>query len=297
VADALFAHIERNGIPMTAPVETTFLARGPELDESSMAFLYGSLTQGSAGEQGSVDVVDVPGHLAVSIGMRGLASPERVEGARARLEDWIAARPEWRSSGPLRTMGYNSPRVRGDRRYFEVQIPVERAPSIVIDFGDPDEVRRWHAVDDVVMGGRSSSRLVVSAEDTALFVGELSLENNGGFASVRTSGARCSLVGARSVRLSVKGDGRTYRLRCVAETDIGEIGYQVSFQTRAGEWMEVELPLSDFEPRWRGRPVENAPALHPAAVHGLGLMIADGQQGVFRLELRSIARVTGPGPE
>lgn len=285
---ALFRHIEENDIAMTAPVETTFGADETGLAEASMAFLYASRTLGSTDEQGSVDVVDVPAHSAVSIGMRGVQSAERVEDARRKLERWIDERPRWRRSGPLRTMGYNSPMVRGNRRYFEVQIPVTSATETVIDFTDPREAVRWQPVDDVVMGGRSASRLIGTAEGTALFTGELSLENDGGFASVRTGGERCSLTGATSLILRVRGDGKAYRLRCSAATPLGEISYYATFRTRAGEWMDVDLQLADFEPRWRGRPIEGAPALDPAAVRGLGLMIADEQEGPFRLELRSL---------
>lgn len=293
----LFGHIKESGIAMTAPVETTFGADDTELVESSMAFLYASRDLGSSGARGSVDVVDVPTHSAVSIGMRGVQTPERIEGARLRLERWLDERLQWRRSGPLRTMGYNSPMVRGNRRYYEVQIPVISGAEIVIDFTDANEASRWQAVDDVVMGGRSSSRLTSTTEGMALFTGDLSLENGGGFASVRTTGERCSLTGARSVILRVRGDGNAYRVRCHAATRLGEISYQATFPTRAGEWMDVELALADFEPRWRGRPITGAPALDPAAVRGLGLMIADEQSGPFRLELRSLTRVPAAGAE
>ena len=128
-----------------------------------------------------------------------------------------------------------------------------------------------------------------------MFTGELSLENNGGFASVRTAGERCSLAGARSVILRVRGDGKSYRLRCVAATPRGEISYQSTFPTRSGEWLNVELPLTDFEPRWRGRLITGAPALDPAAVRGFGLLIGDKQEGTFRLELQSLAKVRALG--
>ncbi|MDP1829530.1 MAG: CIA30 family protein [Archangium sp.] len=52
------------------------------------------------------------------------------------------------------------------------------------DFGDAAEPARWWPTDDVVMGGKSSSALRPSAR-TGVFEGELSLENGGGFASVR----------------------------------------------------------------------------------------------------------------
>jgi len=286
----LFGHIQQNQIAMTAPVETTLAGGVRAPSGTRMAFLYASPDLGTRVDGAGVEVIDVPPGIVVSIGMRGAETPERVATALVKLERWIDAHPGWRPSAAPRTMGHNGPAVRGDRRYFEVQMPVTRAEETVIDFTNPDEVRRWQAVDDVVMGGRSASRLIATSEGTAAFTGELSLENNGGFASVRTSGERCSLAGARSVSLRVRGDGRAYRLRLYTGTGRDVPGYQVTFPTRAGEWIDVTLQLADFRPTWRGRPVPGAPDLDPAAVVGMGLMIADGQEGPFRLELRSLTR-------
>ena len=54
---------------------------------------------------------------------------------------------------------------------------------LITNFG-PD-ANPWRNVDDVVMGGVSSSSMRIE-EGVAVFKGEVSLENNGGFASVRS---------------------------------------------------------------------------------------------------------------
>lgn len=127
----LFNHIKKNDIPMTAPVEMTVgdpreKARGNQ----TMGFLYQSPRVGEAGAEGSVEVADVAPMLVVAIGLRGWESQTRVESARRELLGWIE-RNGYRVSGELRSMGYNSPGVRGDRRYFEVEVPVRRAPRRV----------------------------------------------------------------------------------------------------------------------------------------------------------------------
>ena len=60
----------------------------------------------------------------------------------------------------------------------------ERNMRTIIDFAEPESAR-WTIVNDGVMGGRSSSDVELTGDNTALFSGFLSLENNGGFASVR----------------------------------------------------------------------------------------------------------------
>lgn len=119
----LFAHIESNDIPMTAPVETTYSAED-ERRPATMAFLYDDASRGALGERGAVTVADVPPQLVASLGCRGNDTLARIAAARAELGAWIAEHDELEAAGPLRVMGFNSPMVRGERRYFEVQIPV-----------------------------------------------------------------------------------------------------------------------------------------------------------------------------
>jgi hypothetical protein len=89
-----------------------------------MAFLYGSIALGDVGSAGKVEVVDVPAMTVLSLGSRGFDRPSRVEEMQARLSGWLRVNHEWELAGELRTMGYNSPTVRRDLRYFEVQIPI-----------------------------------------------------------------------------------------------------------------------------------------------------------------------------
>jgi hypothetical protein len=126
----LFQHIESNGIPMTAPVETTFDETRERPRAATMAFLYDVESRGEVGAAGSVDVVDAQPMLVVSLGLRGNETRERVEAARAQLLRWIEERGDLVPAGNLRTMGFNSPMVLGNRRYFQVQIPVQRVPPL-----------------------------------------------------------------------------------------------------------------------------------------------------------------------
>lgn len=125
----LFRHIESNGIAMTTPVQMDWQpeeqgARGrPVL----MAFLYGDPRIEPKKTADGVEVVEAPAATVLSVGAIGDDRRERVEAMRARLEAFVAASGgRWQAAGPLRTMGYNSPMVARDRRYFEVQLPVRQ---------------------------------------------------------------------------------------------------------------------------------------------------------------------------
>jgi NADH dehydrogenase [ubiquinone] 1 alpha subcomplex assembly factor 1 len=160
--------------------------------------------------------------------------------------------------------------------------------ALVVDFGDPAEVRAWSAIDDVVMGGVSSSALLVSPSGTALFTGSLSLEHGGGFASVRSPEAARRLAGLRGLRLELRGDGRRYKLRLRTSPGFDGIAYQAPFATEAGSWSEVCLGFEEFLPVFRGRVVRDAAPLDPGEVLALGLLVSDGQAGAFRLEIARI---------
>ena len=126
----LFRHISQNNVKMTAPVEMDFGDPVAEtFREGTMSFLYERPDQGSAGEHGSVEVVDVPAMRVVSIGCRGGRTSAAVMEARRKLLRHLAGNKDYVVAGPMRVMGYNSPFVPRDRSFFEVQIPVRRATA------------------------------------------------------------------------------------------------------------------------------------------------------------------------
>jgi hypothetical protein len=122
----LFNHIKERDIEMTAPVEMTYGAEGKTAKtKRAMSFMYRNTRQGQPGTAGEVDVVDIPPQLAISIGIRGNATKERVVDGQRRLEEWVKEhRDEYEVAGPLRVMGYNSPFIPEKKQFAEIQIPV-----------------------------------------------------------------------------------------------------------------------------------------------------------------------------
>jgi monofunctional biosynthetic peptidoglycan transglycosylase len=158
----------------------------------------------------------------------------------------------------------------------------------VVDFSSPNNGPRWRVVNDGVMGGLSQSRMNLTSEQTGVFEGTVSLENNGGFASVRTEPTDLGLGGFRGLELRVKGDGKLYQLRLRTGPSRDGIAYRATFDTSAGEWTTVRFDFTDFAPSYRGRAVPSAPALGAGRIRQLGILISDKQEGKFRLEIDSI---------
>lgn len=165
-------------------------------------------------------------------------------------------------------------------------------PLQLFAFGDPARDGGFAPIDDVVMGGRSSSRAVIDG-GLLVFEGEVSLANGGGFASIRSVPIRADLSRAAALALRVRGDGRRYKLNLRADEAFDGVTWQVRFETEAGRWQELVLPLARFAPVLRGRPVAQAGPIQGGRIRTVGFLIGEGQAGPFRLEVAGIAAVEG----
>ena len=155
----------------------------------------------------------------------------------------------------------------------------------VIDFSVPDAVQGWRTINDTVMGGMSDSRLEATPGETALFAGRVSLENNGGFASVRSPQDEHDLSDFEGVVMRVRGDGKTYKLGLHADATLDGVIWQASFETQAGTWDEIRVPFGRFVPTYRGRILEAEPPIDRSTIGSFSFLIADKQEGPFALEI------------
>lgn len=162
----------------------------------------------------------------------------------------------------------------------------------------PEESEKldWRIVDDGVMGGLSQGKREISKDGILRFFGTLSLENNGGFSSLRTGDVKLDLSGAEGVILRVKGDGRTYQLRFSTDAQYRgrEMSFQAGFPTAKGEWTEVKVPFTRFAGTWRGQDLPDK-MFEPSKIRRIGLQLADKKQGAFELHVDWI-RTYGSDP-
>lgn len=154
----------------------------------------------------------------------------------------------------------------------------------IAEFGDGEGLE-WRVVNDGVMGGLSKGKIEVD-DGVMTFSGTLSLENNGGFSSIRTGSVTLDLSGAEGLVARVRGDGRTYQMRIGTDARYRgmEVSFMAEFDTRKGEWTEVTVPFGDFKGSFRGTKLKNA-KFDPAKVSRLGLLLGDKKAGPFKLEV------------
>ncbi|WP_434952828.1 CIA30 family protein [Shewanella sp. HL-SH4] len=156
-----------------------------------------------------------------------------------------------------------------------------------LQFADSHHIKSMNINNDTVMGGLSSSH-VNKSKQSVDFSGLVSLDNNGGFASVEFV-LLTELEQASVCKLIVKGDGKRYQLRFkTADLQYGE-AYIAEFTTQKDQISEHVFKVDDFRIGFRGRTVHNGPALNLAKINRVGILIADKQQGQFDIALHSIS--------
>ena len=168
---------------------------------------------------------------------------------------------------------------------ISIGITAEPKSKLLVDFSDASVAKQWLSVNDNVMGGVSKGGFRITENKTLEFSGNISLENRGGFASIRTRPANLKLDGYNTIALRVKGDGRTYYLDLRSSSRNAAGSYRAPIKTQKDTWQEIRIPLKDFKYAAFGRRVPFVDSLSANNVRSVGFTLADKQAGPFRLEV------------
>ena len=166
----------------------------------------------------------------------------------------------------------------------EIDTAVEGKERLLFTFETSGAAAKWQTTNDGVMGGLSDGRFRINEDKNMEFFGTLSLENNGGFASVRSRGSNLGLEKGDSILARVRGDGREYSLNLYTPTRRMAFSYRAKFKTKRDEWIEVRIPVDTFVATSFGRIVRDQ-QLDPREVTGLGILLGDKKPGPFELEI------------
>ena len=163
-------------------------------------------------------------------------------------------------------------------------VQAEDNQTMLFDFSKPDAAKAWQTVNDGVMGGVSDGKVRIT-ETNLEFYGTLSLENDGGFASVRSKAAKMDLSKYDGLVFKVRGDGRDYYLNVHVPTSQIAFSYRASFKTEKDKWTEVTIPFNDLKATAFGRTLDKGKPLNPSNVEALGFLLSDKKAGPFKLEV------------
>jgi len=151
-------------------------------------------------------------------------------------------------------------------------------------FNNPEAVIGFRSVLDQVTGGRSVAHMQRMPEGNARFSGLLSLENGGGFASVRSFPRDLHIRNETHLALRVRGDGKRYQVHLRTNDTLDGISYRASI-LGPRNWGTVVIPFSGFAPTYRGKILKRAPPMQRDRICTVGFMVADRQEGPFTLDL------------
>lgn len=158
-----------------------------------------------------------------------------------------------------------------------------------IDFGKETGGSDWVIVNDDVMGGRSDSSAYLT-EDSLRFSGNVSLENNGGFASIRGPWDQMDLSQYTQVSIRFKGTAREFALTLNTSRAWYRPNYKHSFVPSEKEWTEITIPLKEFKEYSVGRSTGNYISIKQLGqIIRLGVILFDKKSGPFELELDHIS--------
>ncbi len=167
----------------------------------------------------------------------------------------------------------------------EKQTSQKRHEVVLFNFDSDNDVSTWRIVNDTVMGGVSSSSIERLANGGAVFTGNVSMENNGGFASARSPQMQQSLGDYEGIAIRVKGDGKRYKIGLRTDDAFDGIIHQAAFDTKVGEWQLVKIPFMKFVPTYHGRRLSEDNRMRRENIRSVNFLISDGQKGTFRLEI------------
>ena len=159
------------------------------------------------------------------------------------------------------------------------------ASEIIYDFNQKSDIQNWIIVDDDVMGGKSSGSFRLNADGFGVFEGRISLENNGGFSSVRYRFNKIETKKYTRMRIKLRGDGKNYQFRIKSNSG-DAYSYIAPFST-SGEWQEIEIPLKDMYASFRGRKLDQA-NFSNGSIEEIAFLIGNNKQEEFKLLIDKI---------
>jgi len=168
---------------------------------------------------------------------------------------------------------------------FLLLISMQHTKHIIVDFSLKSKTSSWKVVDDVVMGGVSKGNFKINKNGNGFYFGEVSLENNGGFSSLRYRFEEINCTKFSKVILRIKGDGKNYQFR-IKNKYSNYYSYISTFST-SGNWESIEINLKEMYPAFRGRKLDMA-NFSSETIEEIAILIGNKKPQNFQLEIDKI---------
>lgn len=168
---------------------------------------------------------------------------------------------------------------------FILLFTITMTSTPIFNFTKDANISNWRIIDDAVMGGRSNGNFNINNDGHGVFSGKVSLENNGGFSSLRYNTETIDIAKHTKVCIKLKGDGKDYQFRIKANRN-ERYSYIKTFKT-SGEWETITINLKEMYPAFRGRTLDY-PNFDKTTIQELAFLIGNKKAEAFELLIDEI---------
>ena len=126
--------------------------------------------------------------------------------------------------------------------------------SIKIDFGEKKEGKYWNVVNDGVMGGLSKGSKQLT-KNSLIFKGKVSLDNNGGFSSLRYSFTDKDVSMFNEIELRYRAVGISLAFTIAVSKRWYVPNYKINLSATSSSWTTTTIKFSDLKKYYIGKPM------------------------------------------
>jgi hypothetical protein len=157
----------------------------------------------------------------------------------------------------------------------------------IFNFGNGEnQIKNWVMISDSVMGGVSKSKLEYT-ENTMILSGDISLDNFGGFASVKTAFGKYDLSQFKGVKIKYKSTNQKFAFTLEDNKNWTLPNYKGNFySSKADIWEEKTIYFNDFKEYQVGEPTGKK--LNDANLKNvvrMGIITTEKKEGPFSIEV------------
>jgi len=166
-------------------------------------------------------------------------------------------------------------------------LPTAPREALVLEFGNkPGKISDWVLISDNIMGGVSRSR-VEYTDNSVQLSGVISLDNYGGFASLKTRFSKVDLSGYKGVRIRFRSTDQRFAFTLEDSQNWTRPNYKNEFRAQKdGTWETATIYFKDFKETVIGEPTGRK--MDPSVLKNvvrMGIITTQKKEGAFSLEI------------
>ena len=159
--------------------------------------------------------------------------------------------------------------------------------SSIIDFGNSAEKNQeWKLLSDNIMGGVTKSKIEYT-NNSVLLSGNISLDNYGGFSSIKTKYKSVDLSKYNGIKIKFKSTNQKFAFTLEDNQDWTQPNYKREFSSKKDDtWEEVIIYFKDFQEIVIGETTGNMMKSKSLKnIVRMGIMTYEKKEGPFNLEV------------